>query len=211
MSTYPIVSALLCYPSRELLDALPELGLALDAATRERLAPLFDRLGGGDLIELQQDYVAAFDRQRAFSLHLFEHVYGESRERGPAMISLAEEYEKHGFIVASDELPDYLPMFLELLGQIEPAAAGTLLGEAVHVIAQIGRALTGADNPYACVFDLLVALSPEAPLPLSVPPVRDMDEMMERFGPAIDGSEPLPGQGPAKVTFYPRTTSGAQS
>ncbi|WP_028534566.1 nitrate reductase molybdenum cofactor assembly chaperone [Paludibacterium yongneupense] len=210
MTVHAVLSALLCYPSRELIEALPELDAALDGATRAQLAPLFDTLAEGDLIDLQQDYVAAFDRQRAFSLHLFEHVYGESRERGPAMISLAEEYEKHGFIVAADELPDYLPMFLELLSRIAPAEAGALLGEAIHVIAVIGRSLSEAGNAYACVFDVLVAMSPEAPLPLAVPPVRDMDEMMERFGPAIDGTEPLPAQAPAKVTFYPRTTSGAK-
>ncbi|QWT46498.1 nitrate reductase molybdenum cofactor assembly chaperone [Azospira inquinata] len=201
-------SALLCYPEGDLPGAVPELRAALAASPDllARVAPLLDWLETEDLILLQEAYVQLFDRNPAHSLHLFEHIHGEDRDRGQAMVDLLEEYRQHGFEPVCDELPDYLPLFLEFLSLCEPEEGARLLGDAVHVLNHVGEKLVQSQSPYAGVFQVLVAQSPVAPEPLVTPPVRDMDEAMETFGPGPDGVEPLlrPGRPAlAPVNFYP--------
>lgn len=210
---YKISSVLLCYPEPELLAALDDIRQQLEASptAASMLQPLLVQLEGGDLIRLQENYVQTFDRSPAHSLHLFEHIHGEDRARGQAMVDLLEEYKEHGFEPVCAELPDYVPLFLEFLTQCEPQEADRLLGNAVHVLGHIAGKLRESSSPYAGVLDLLVWLSPVAPEPLSVPPIRDMDELLETFGPGADGSEPLlkpalPAIAP--VNFYP-SRSGA--
>ncbi|KGU73757.1 nitrate reductase molybdenum cofactor assembly chaperone [Burkholderia pseudomallei] len=197
MSIYPILSALLTYPEQPLLDALPEIERALDAqpGVRAALAPLVESLRATPLIELQERYVATFDRTPSHSLHLFEHVHGESRDRGQAMVDLLDEYRRHGFEPVGNELPDYVPLFVEFLGAIagdgDGAHAAHLLGDAIDVLAALGERLARAQSPYAGAFDVLRACSPVEPRPVAEPPPRTMDEALERFGPGPDGVEPL--------------------
>ncbi|MBM5573385.1 nitrate reductase molybdenum cofactor assembly chaperone [Deefgea sp. CFH1-16] len=216
MRSFQILSALLQYPEKALLEALPEIHAELEHCSTEvrtSIAPLLAYLAQHDLIELQENYVATFDRNRTCSLHLFEHVYGESRERGPAMVSLMQEYTNHNFLVVADELPDFLPMFLEFLGQTDEATAAEFLGESIHVIARIGDKLDEGESPYHGVFTALRSLTDVEPLPLAEPPVRDMDEVMEQFGSGVDGIEPLlsPSLSHQATTqtiqFYPRTAA----
>jgi nitrate reductase delta subunit len=205
MKTFKVISLLLCYPESDWLAALPELEAALteeagfngDAAAR--MAPLFAQLRDTSLIALQENYVATFDRNPSHSLHLFEHIHGESRDRGSAMIDLLQEYWKHDFDASASELPDYVPLFLEFLSLLPTDEALTLLGDAVHVLATIGRKLDANGSPYATAFQVLEALSPVAAQELAEPPVRDMDEAMELFGPSVDGVEPLLKPGPQVV------------
>jgi len=202
MKTFKVLSLLLMYPESDWLEALPEMQAALadeagsngDAAAR--MAPLFDLLRETRLIELQENYVATFDRNPSHSLHLFEHIHGESRDRGSAMIDLLEEYWKRDFDASSSELPDYVPLFLEFLSLLPVDEALELLGDAVHVLATVGRKLDANGSPYATAFQVLEAMSPVAAQKLVEPPVRDMDEAMEMFGPSIDGVEPLLKPGP---------------
>lgn len=204
---FRVMSALLLYPEQALLDALPELDAALDDApqdVRKRLAPVLVQLACNGLIPLQEAYVDTFDRGRKFSLHLFEHLHGESRERGPALVDLMQAYREHGFVIDASELPDYLPLFLEFLGSVPAEVAQSFLDDAIHVIAEVGKRLSDAASPYACVFDTLVTLASVAPQPLVQPPVRDMDEAMETFGPSRDGTEPLLKEAAQTVRFYPR-------
>lgn len=213
MQHYQILSALLSYPEQELLCALPELDAALSAPLRAGVAPLLAHLFENDLITLQQEYVQTFDRTPSHSLHLFEHIHGESRDRGQAMVDLMEEYKQHGLEMAPDELPDYVPLFLEFLSQLDSEeTAGNYLGDAVHVLAHIGRKLAANGSAYACVFEVLEALSPVKAEELSEPPIKDMDEALETFGPGVDGVEPLlkPANplGAQPINFYPQ---GARS
>ncbi|HWR75941.1 MAG TPA: nitrate reductase molybdenum cofactor assembly chaperone [Thiobacillus sp.] len=202
MKTFKVISLLLCYPESDWLAALPELEDALAAEAdfngeaNVRLAPLFEQLRQTGLIALQENYVATFDRNPSHSLHLFEHIHGESRDRGSAMIDLLQEYWKHDFDASATELPDYVPLFLEFLSQLPAEEALALLGDAVHVLATIGRKLDANGSPYATAFQVLEALSPVAAQELAEPPVRDMDEAMEMFGPSVDGVEPLMNPGP---------------
>jgi nitrate reductase molybdenum cofactor assembly chaperone NarJ/NarW len=211
MKHYQALSALLLYPEPELIEDLPaiEAVLAATPALHALLRSLLDELAGKDLITLQQNYVMTFDRNPSHSLHLFEHIHGESRDRGQAMVDLMEEYKKHGLEMTGDDLPDFVPLFLEFLSQQDEREAARLLSDAIHVLAHIGRKLRANGSVYAGVFTVLELLSPVAAEELSEPPIRDMDEALETFGPGADGVEPLlktmPG-GAHPINFYPRAT-----
>ena len=163
-NTLRVVSALLCYPQPELIAALPELATLvredreLPVVERGRLVDFIDELRESDLWELQERYVALFDRGRKLSLHLFEHIHGESRERGQAMVDLLEVYRRGGYELAAKELPDYLPLFLEFLSTRPADEARSLLDDASHVIALLGARLAERHSPYAAAFDALLAL-----------------------------------------------------
>jgi nitrate reductase delta subunit len=169
MKTLKVLSALLTYPSPDLIAAAGELAATLD---RERLLPakeraalqaLLDDLAHGDLIEAQERFILLFDRTRALSLHLFEHVHGESRDRGQAMVDLIRLYEEGGFTPTTKELPDFLPLFLEFAALRAPADAFELIGQPAHVFAALRERLVKRASPYAAVFSSLLALSKVKP------------------------------------------------
>ncbi len=193
MKIFKLLSALLCYPEPPLLAALANIEHHCDIETghQQVLKPLLDYLNSAALIRLQENYVATFDRSTSHSLHLFEHIHGESRDRGQAMVDLLEEYRKHGFELSTSELPDYVPLFLEFLAQLPEEQAQTLLGDAIHVLAMIGNKLEASNSPYACVFALIRMRCRTEPIAFTDPPVRDMDEALETFGAGADGVEPL--------------------
>lgn len=197
MVTFKVLSVLLSYPQAEWVDELDLMEAFLEeereqnSAARTQLADLFRTLRTETLLELEQAYVTTFDRNPSHSLHLFEHVHGESRDRGSAMVNLLEEYRKHGLDMNSDELPDYVPLFLEYLSQLPEEDALAMLGEAVNVLAFIGRKLKGNGSPYHAVFAVLEGMSPVTARPLSDAPIREMDETLLQSGATADGTEPL--------------------
>ena len=194
MNKFKLLTVLLAYPSAELQQAVAEdfVPLLKDLPEWEsNLSPLMQYLSNTDLIDIQEYYVHTFDRTPTHSLHLFEHLHGENRDRGDAMLNLLHEYQKSGFEPTGFELPDYLPLFLEFLSMQSEQHAAELLGEAVHVIGYISQKLAANQSNYAPVFELIVSLSPIAPKELSVSPVKDMDEALELFGPNAQGVEPL--------------------
>lgn len=163
--TFKALSALLTYPTAELQQAAEEIrgAIATEALVpaRERAAldQLIDELASRDLYDLQERYTLLFDRSRSLSLHLFEHVHGENRDRGQAMIDLAGLYETHGFHVAANELPDFLPLFLEFLSQLPVVEAMETLSEPAHVIAILEERLRQRKSIYTAVFRVLRVLS----------------------------------------------------
>lgn len=167
MKTLKVLSVLMSYPQAEALAALGEMA---EVVAREDLLPrrekaavlgLIERFRGAERMALQEEYVGLFDRGRALSLHLFEHVHGESRERGQAMVDLMELYKSHGFHIDTRELPDYLPLFLEYLSQRPVDEARALLAEAAHVVSLIGARLRERASPYHVLFDALEAFAGE--------------------------------------------------
>ena len=167
--TLRTLAALLGYPSAELQAHIPELRNALASegvlpqSARRRLAPLLDQLETGDLLDLQAAYSELFDRSRSLSLHLFEHVHGDSRERGQAMIDLGQQYLSRGFLLASAELPDFIPVFVEFASCLSPAEARETLAEPAHVFAALEDRLNRRDSPYAAVLGALIAASNAKP------------------------------------------------
>src|SRR3546814_17750670 len=138
--TLRALSALLSYPSAELKQHIGEVRQALYAEAAlppealARLEPLLRSFETEELLELQAAYSELFDRSRSLSLHIFEHVHGESRERGQAMIDLGQHYIDSGFIMQAPELPDFLPIFLEFLSCAPPAQAREWLRDRKSVV-----------------------------------------------------------------------------
>ena len=171
MKTLRALAALLSYPTAELMQAAPEIRDAIDrerlvpAAERAALHGLIDDIAAGDLYDLQERYGLLFDRTRSLSLHLFEHVHGESRDRGQAMVDLKALYERHGLFMSASELPDHLPLFLEFLSQIPEAEAQELLEETSHVLEAIRLRLKKRKVPYSSVFSCAQMLAHAKPQP----------------------------------------------
>jgi nitrate reductase delta subunit len=167
--TLKVLSALLTYPTAELQAAAGEIGAALEsdklvpARIRADLRKLVDELAAGDLYDMQERYVLLFDRTRSLSLHLFEHVHGESRDRGQAMIDLKTQYEQAGLLMSAAELPDFLPLFLEYLATRPLKEACETLGQPAHIFAALAERLRKRKSPYEAVFRALVALSAAKP------------------------------------------------
>ncbi len=159
------LSLILSYPTRELQAAMPEIGAVLasdtrlTAAARRTFRPLVDALGGRDIYELEEQYVMLFDRSRTLSLNLFEHVHGESRDRGGAMVSLLETYRGGGFEPVTAELPDHLPVLLEFLSTRPFAEAQETLADAAHIFEALKARLARRESPYGAVFECLLQLS----------------------------------------------------
>ena len=165
MKTYRALAALLGYPDDDLVRVLPEIMTAILAERlltprQERaLDALARHLRDSDLLEAQEHYVALFDRVRSLSLHLFEHVHGESRDRGQAMVDLRAVYSRAGFELTSSELPDYLPAFLEFLSTQPQDEARRLLGDTVHLVDGMAARLEKRGSPYAAVLQSLLTLT----------------------------------------------------
>jgi len=165
MKSLRALAALLTYPTAELVAAAGEIRDVLDSeavvprAARAALHRLIDDLATGDLYDLQERYGLLFDRTRSLSLHLFEHVHGESRDRGQAMVDLLKLYEESGYTPVTSELPDFLPLFLEYASTREPKAALELVRQPANVLAALRERLAKRSSPYEAVMGALLALS----------------------------------------------------
>ncbi len=168
LMTFKALSALLSYPTPELKEATGEIAEALQsdgllsAAQVETFKPLLADLGAADVYALQEQYVSLFDRSRTLSLNLFEHVHGESRDRGSAMVDLIETYRAAGFEPATSELPDHLPVLLEFLAHQPLQDARDILADAAHILEALRVRLTRRESDYAAVFGALVQLSAQS-------------------------------------------------
>lgn len=162
-----VFARLLSYPDAELREFLPEMRDILHseaAVTHDRLDELdalIEWLIDTDALETEANYVQLFDHGRATSLHLFEHVHGDSRDRGPAIIDLGQTYESSGLYLEPGELPDYLPAVLEFVSTQPPAEAKAFLSEMAHIFNVIFNALQQGQSPYASIIRSLLELAGE--------------------------------------------------
>lgn len=167
--TLKALSALMTYPATELQQACGEISEGIEKETalpfgvREQLHRLLTELATGDLYDLQERYVLLFDRTRSLSLYLFEHVHGESRDRGQAMIDLKSMYEGKGLEIAAAELPDFVPLFLEFLSILPRAEAYELLAQPAHIFSALAERLRRRQSAYESVFRALVKLAATKP------------------------------------------------
>ena len=232
MKTYHALSALLTYPSTELQAAVPEIWQILVAegllrpSQLARLEPLLSDLETGDIFDLQERYVLQFDRARTLSLNLFEHIHGESRDRGGAMVDLLETYRAGGFDLVGPELPDHLPVLLEFLSTQAPEQAREILADAGHILVALAERLARRESIYAPVLAALVSLaqvdtSPEAEALLAEKDDDPEDlealdavweEAMVTFGPDPNAGCPISRDILAKMDMpaAPRTTAPGQ-
>lgn len=210
MTNLRALAALLAYPEEELISSLPSLR---EMFSGDRgLVGLLREMQDEELHVLQERYVELFDRSRALSLHLFEHVHGESRDRGQAMVDLAATYASRGFEVAGGELPDYLPAFLEFVSVLDAREGRGLLRETAAILRALGDRLAERGSRYCAVFAALLAASGEAGLTKKLAPRRTPGEenspaamdrqWMEEPVTFLDGPQPSAMNGPQPVRFY---------
>jgi nitrate reductase delta subunit len=168
-NVFKALSALLTYPTKDLQACTGGISEILDSeqgisrSVRDQLHRLLEELATGDLYDLQERYILLFDRTRSLSLHLFEHVHGESRDRGQAMVDLQNLYGEGGLEISAAELPDFLPLFLEFLATQPKARAHELLGQPVHILSALAERLRKRKSSYEAVFRALVALAAVKP------------------------------------------------
>lgn len=198
-----VLARLLSYPDAALRGYLPDMREALHAdrtvpvSRLAELDALIATLESGDALENEAEYVQMFDRGRATSLHLFEHVHGDSRERGPAMIDLTQTYEKAGLFLAPGEMPDYLPVVLEFVSTQPPKEARAFLGEMAHIFNAIFNALQQRESAYASVLGALLELSGEKAHAVKVTPDESIDAAWEEpvvFDGCSSKGQAKPGQ-----------------
>ena len=218
--TLRVLAHLLRYPDAELRSHLDELAdaLQLEAAVPgkrlDELLALIRRLDTQDPLQVESDYVELFDRGRSTALHLFEHVHGDSRDRGPAMIDLIQTYEQAGLYLGADELPDHLPVLLEFASTQPPQQAREFLAETAHIVRKIFSALLKRESPYASVLAAVLELAGEKAEPVPVQPEPEMDESWaepEVFGGCSTEGQARPGQPQPVRIVKNASTLGAQA
>ena len=194
---------LLSYPDAQLRSVMPQLVDALrseGALTSERMSEIeavCQHLAALDPLEVEARYVDNFDRGRQTSLHLFEHVHGDSRDRGPALIDLMQTYEKAGLQFNADELPDHLPVVLEFASTQPPEVAKEFLGEMAHILNALFSALVARNSPYASVIAAVLEAAGEKAQAVAVAPEPDLDEAWaepEAFDGCATRGQNRPGQ-----------------
>ena len=169
IKTYKILSLLLTYPNDELQKFLLEVENELreESLLKEdriaEIAKFCKRFNQLDLTNWQEEYVQLFDYSRSVSLHIFEHIKGDSRDRGQAMVNLMEFYMEKGMKLTAKELPDYIPAFLEFLSTLSTTKSAELLGETVNIMDKINEALSKSENAYSSVFKAIISLSAKQP------------------------------------------------
>jgi nitrate reductase delta subunit len=201
--TLRVLAHLLRYPGPELRAHLEELRdalhteRALPASRIAELDALIDRLATQPPMKLEADYVEVFDRSRRSSLHLFEHVHGDSRDRGPAMIDLAATYERAGLAMNGGELPDYLPAVLEFASTQPPREAREFLRELAHIVRSIFSALLDRGSACASVAGAVLDLAGERAERVVLPEEPALDESWEEpeaFGGCSVRGQSRPGE-----------------
>jgi nitrate reductase delta subunit len=212
-----VLAALLGYPDATLRSHLPEMRAllrdehALPAARLLALDALMDALARAEPLAAEADYVDLFDRGRGTSLHLFEHVHGDSRERGPALIDLGQTYETAGLVLAEGELPDYLPAVLEFVSTQPVREAKAFLGEMAHIFNAIFAALRHRDSPYASALGALLELAGETAQAVQPPVEEPLDESWAEpvvFDGCSSKGQARPGQAqPVHIVRRPATAS----
>jgi len=186
IKTYKILSLLLSYPQKELKNFLPDcLKLLrqeelLEDKQMKGIQNFIDVFSNEELTKWQAHYVQLFDYSRTVSLHLFEHVHGDSRDRGQAMVDLIRFYEEAGLEWKTNELPDYLPAFLEFIS-LSPSTqmAAEILYEPITVIAKVHQKLQEKENAYQYIFSAIISLSAKQPEMDKVSSLIEAEKLMD--------------------------------
>lgn len=169
LKTYRILSLLMTYPNEEIYDFLPQVNSLLkeenllNADSITGINAFVSFFAQKPLTFWQEYYVQLFDYSRSVSLYLFEHVHGDSKDRGQAMVDLIELYKENGLQINRPELPDYLPVFLEFLAMQTQEKAMDYLQEIIDIVGFIHKKLEDKDNPYKNLLSAIIQLSAQKP------------------------------------------------
>jgi len=217
--TLRVLAHVLRYPDQtlrqhadEMISAIEEEG-ALGRSRTEELRWLIHRLGTAPAMVIEADYVETFDRGRQTSLLLFEHVHGDSRDRGPAMVDLTQTYEKAGLLLSPSDLPDDLPVVLEFASTQPAQQARAFLAETVHIIQAIFSALLKRQSPYASAVAAVIELAGEQAKAVEIGQEVELDESWaepEAFGGCSTTGQAKPDQ-PQPIQIIRRTHTAANT
>lgn len=169
MRTLKILGFLLTYPEACHIEALDECAHFLSSEkwlsdkALKNVQNSINTLKKRELLDLQEDYVALFDRTPSLSLHLFEHIHGDSRDRGQALADLLKVYEESGLYVQTEETPDYLPLFLEYISTLPPNEASETLGSIVNIISSLAQRLHNRESLYASILEAVAEAASRSP------------------------------------------------
>jgi nitrate reductase delta subunit len=137
------------------------------------------------------------------------------------MVDLNGLYARHGFALASNELPDYLPAFLEFLSHVSVAQARDLLADTAHILEAVAARLAKRGSGYSAVFHALLGLSGEkgiAPTIIADEEIRTeddpatMDKLWQEtpaFGPGSEGCGSGAAQSGVSVIQFHKTRPAA--
>ena len=206
--TLRALAHLLRYPDATMRAHLTDIHTALNAedaigrVRRAELDTLMDRLLT-DGLDAEAVYVDLFDRGRGTALHLFEHVHGDSRDRGPAMVDLVQTYEAAGLLLEPTELPDHLTVLLEYASTQPTPEARAFVGEFAHILQSIHAALARRQSDYAAVVAAVLDLSGQpVDAKAAVPADEPLDESWEEpqaFGGCSTEGQAAPGPKPIQL------------
>ncbi|OFW80665.1 MAG: nitrate reductase molybdenum cofactor assembly chaperone [Alphaproteobacteria bacterium RIFCSPLOWO2_01_FULL_40_26] len=161
--TFKALGMMLCYPHKdwssnanELYQIIADEGLIKDGNDLQHLQQFAAQLQNRDILDVQEEYVETFDRNKSLSLHLFEHVHGESRDRGQAMADLSEIYQEAGFSLDKNELPDYLPAFLEYVSYLPKEQSIEMLQDPIKILKALGKRLAERGSDYSVILNSVV-------------------------------------------------------
>lgn len=164
MQVLSVISSLLDYPDASLLQHKDEVleivdQSSLDPVLKNKVVAFITKNIERDLMDWQGEYDGLFERGRSVGLWLFEHVHGESRDRGQAMVDLVAKYREAGLEISKHELPDYIPLFLEFLAtQGKENAAGWII-DVEHIFALLQCRLENRHSEYSVLFEALLSLA----------------------------------------------------
>lgn len=226
-----ILSRLLDYPYEDLWQNAQLIRDHVTASSmfsltvKAGLNRLLDSIVAQEALDAQEHYSQLFDRGRALSLLLFEHVHGDSRDRGQAMVDLMGIYQRNGFEINARELPDYIPLFLEYLSERPASEITEWVGEAAHILGMLKARLEQRESPYEAVFSALLDWVPEQ---VDLAPLRDTasreisddspeaidkiweEEAIKFGGGGVSGGCPSQQQPPARTGSTVKWVDGAQ-
>lgn len=167
-----VLSLLIDYPNNELFEGeafaqckrIVAKSTLISPEVRSQIISLIDELVEMGSLEAQSRYDGLFERGRSLSLWLFEHVHGESRDRGQAMVDLMAQYEEAGFEIGVKELPDFLPMYLEFLAYQATVIEDDIqirmdIADVSHIIALLAARLGERKSLYQGCFNALLQIA----------------------------------------------------
>lgn len=169
MRTLKILGFLMTYPQDHHKEVLEECAQFLknekwlSTKSIEHLGAFFKEMKSRDLLDLQEDYVALFDRTPSLSLHLFEHIHGDSRDRGQALVDLMKVYEEAGLFMNPEETPDYLPIFAEYVSTLPHKEASETMGSIVNILSSLAERLKNRESLYASVLEAFIETASRSP------------------------------------------------
>ena len=220
-NTLRALSLLLQYPDADRRALLPLAVAAIDEeaalppARRAEIRALVAEMAAADPIEVESRYVELFDRGRSTSLHLFEHVHGDSRDRGPAMIDLVKHYEAAGLLLGDQELPDHLCVVLEFASTQPAPSAREFLGEMAHILQAVFSALRQRDSAYASLVAAVLELAGRRVEAVPFTPDESLDATWaepEAFGGCSSHGQAAPGQPQAiRIVRRPAAAQGERA